>query len=65
MNECRLAHGLARSLLTISQENVCCVMNYILDLTVILDGIFRTAAGDMSPDDAQPTCQSMFDGYSN
>ena len=24
-------------------------MGYIIDLTVILDGIFRTAAGDMSP----------------
>jgi len=27
-------------------------MGYIVDLTVILDGIFRTAAGDMSPKDA-------------
>jgi len=40
------------------------MMNYILDLTVILDGIFRTAAGDMLSDDAQSTCQSMFDAYS-
>ncbi|KAI9456381.1 hypothetical protein BJY52DRAFT_1417161 [Lactarius psammicola] len=32
-----------------SQENVRCVMGYIVDLTVILDGIFRTAASDMSP----------------
>ncbi|KAI9456396.1 hypothetical protein BJY52DRAFT_1381678 [Lactarius psammicola] len=36
-----------------SQENVRCVMGYIVDLTVILDGIFRTAAGDMSPSDTQ------------
>jgi hypothetical protein len=28
-------------------------MGYIVDLTVILDGIFRTAAGDMSPKGAQ------------
>ncbi|KAI9456397.1 hypothetical protein BJY52DRAFT_1187915 [Lactarius psammicola] len=36
-----------------SQENVRCVMGYIVDLTVILDGIFRIAAGDMSPNHAQ------------
>ncbi|KAH9172741.1 hypothetical protein EDB89DRAFT_2164433 [Lactarius sanguifluus] len=36
-----------------SQENVCCVMGYIVNLTVILDGIFRIAAGDMSPNHAQ------------
>ncbi|KAF8265732.1 hypothetical protein EI94DRAFT_1804002 [Lactarius quietus] len=35
------------------RENVCCVMGYIVDLTVIMDGIFRMAAGDMSPNDAQ------------
>jgi hypothetical protein len=29
------------------------VVAYIVDLTVIMDGIFRTAAGDMSPKDAQ------------
>jgi len=28
-------------------------MGYIVDLTVILDGIFRIAAGDMSPNHAQ------------
>ena len=28
-------------------------MGYIIDLTVVMDGIFRTAAGDMSPKDAQ------------
>jgi hypothetical protein len=28
-------------------------MGYIVDLTVIMDGIFRVAAGDMSPKDAQ------------
>ncbi|KAI9438740.1 hypothetical protein H4582DRAFT_2076367 [Lactarius indigo] len=36
-----------------SQENVRCIMGYIVDLTVILDGIFRIAAGDMSPNHAQ------------
>jgi len=36
-----------------SRKNVRCVMGYIVDLTVILDGIFRKAAGDMSPKDAQ------------
>jgi hypothetical protein len=28
-------------------------MGYIVDLTVILDGVFRVAAGDMSPNDAE------------
>ncbi|KAF8264468.1 hypothetical protein EI94DRAFT_1805751 [Lactarius quietus] len=32
-----------------SQENVHCMMGYIVDLTVILDDIFRVAAGDVSP----------------
>ncbi|KAH8977561.1 hypothetical protein EDB86DRAFT_3002349 [Lactarius hatsudake] len=36
-----------------SQENVRCVVGYIVDLTVILDGIFRIAAGDMSPSHAE------------
>ncbi|KAF8259219.1 hypothetical protein EI94DRAFT_1813704 [Lactarius quietus] len=36
-----------------SQENVRCVMGYIVDLTVILDGIFRSVADDMSPKYAQ------------
>ncbi|KAI0285610.1 hypothetical protein BC826DRAFT_1189613 [Russula brevipes] len=31
-----------------SQENVQCVMGYIVDLTVILDDIFRTAEGNVS-----------------
>ncbi|KAN0125392.1 hypothetical protein V8E53_015527 [Lactarius tabidus] len=31
-----------------SSENVRCVVGYIVDLTVIMDGIFRVAAGDMS-----------------
>ncbi|KAF8267151.1 hypothetical protein EI94DRAFT_1802156 [Lactarius quietus] len=35
-----------------SQENVRCVVGYIVDLTVILDGVFRTAAGNMSAKDA-------------
>jgi predicted oxidoreductase len=29
------------------------VVGYIVDLTVIMDGIFRTAAGDMSPNDVE------------
>ena len=29
------------------------MVGYIVDLTVILDGIFRVAAGDMSPNDAE------------
>ncbi|KAH9172754.1 hypothetical protein EDB89DRAFT_2069422 [Lactarius sanguifluus] len=36
-----------------SQENVRCVVGYIVNLTVILDGIFRIAAGDMSPSHVQ------------
>ena len=32
-----------------SPENVRCVVGYIVDLTVIMDGIFRVAAGEMSP----------------
>ncbi|KAN0138726.1 hypothetical protein V8E53_003714 [Lactarius tabidus] len=32
-----------------SQENVRCLMGYIVDLMVILYGSFRLAAGDMSP----------------
>ncbi|KAN0136727.1 hypothetical protein V8E53_005497 [Lactarius tabidus] len=32
-----------------SPENVRCVVGYIVDLTVIMDGIFRVAAGDMAP----------------
>ena len=36
-----------------SPKNVRCVMGYIVDLMVILDGIFSMAAGDMSPKDAQ------------
>jgi len=31
-----------------SQENVRCVMGYIVNLTVILDSIFRTAAGNVT-----------------
>ncbi|KAH8989946.1 hypothetical protein EDB86DRAFT_1848703 [Lactarius hatsudake] len=33
-----------------SQENVRCVMGYIVDLTVILDTIFNTTFGDISPE---------------
>ncbi|KAH9061774.1 hypothetical protein EDB83DRAFT_2552150 [Lactarius deliciosus] len=36
-----------------SQENVRCVMGYIIDLTVILDAIFNTTPGDISPEHVQ------------
>jgi hypothetical protein len=39
--------------LDVSQENVRCVMGYIVDLTVILDDIFRIAAGNVSASDVQ------------
>ena len=32
----------------ISQENVRCVMGYIVNLTVILDDIFKTSAGNVT-----------------
>ena len=35
-----------------SLENIQCVMGYIVDLTVILDDIFRTASGDVTEDAA-------------
>ena len=44
---------LSQSLWYISQENVRCVMGYIVDLTVILDDIFRIAAGNVSASDVQ------------
>ena len=37
------------TLLSNSTENVRCVVGYIVDLTVVMDGIFRVAAGDMPP----------------
>ena len=40
-------------LLVASQENVRCVMGYIVDLTVILDGIFRLGGGRVSVNEAQ------------
>ena len=40
------------SFLHTSQENVQCVMGYIVNLTVILDDIFRTAAGIVTEDAA-------------
>jgi len=36
-----------------SQDNVRCVMGYIVDLTVILDGVFRVAAGNVRADDVR------------
>jgi len=40
------------SLMHISQENVRCLMGYIVDLIVILGDIFRTTAGYVSTIDA-------------
>jgi len=37
-----------------SQENVQCVMGYIIDLTVILNDIFRVGSGNVSASDIQP-----------
>jgi len=45
--------SLPQSLWDVSQENVRCVMSYIVDLTVILDDIFRTVAGNVSASDVQ------------
>lgn len=45
--------NLAHPLLHVSQENVRCVMGYIVDLTVILDDIFRRSAGNVSTGDVQ------------
>jgi len=42
-----------------SQENVQCVMGYIVGLTVILDGIFRATPGRLSVTDVQ----SAMNGY--
>jgi len=36
-----------------SEDNVRCVMGYIVDLTVILDGVFRVAANNVRADDVQ------------
>ena len=40
--------NLSQSFSHFSQENVRCVMGYIIDLIVLLDGIFRVAAGNVS-----------------
>src|SRR5438270_494476 len=45
--------NLSQSLWHISQENVRCVMGYIVDLTVILDDVFRIGAGSVSASDVQ------------
>jgi len=48
-----------------SLENVCCVMGYIVDLTIILDEIFRTADGDiMSQNDTESIFQNYWTGRS-
>ncbi|KAI0285606.1 hypothetical protein BC826DRAFT_1051403 [Russula brevipes] len=36
-----------------SQDDVRCVMGYIVDLTVILDGVFRVAANNVRADDVR------------
>jgi len=48
-DDVNLAHPLSH----VSQENVRCVMGYIVDLTVILDDIFRISAGNVSAGDVQ------------
>ena len=40
--------GCSISLVHISQENVRCMMGYIVNLTVILDAIFRTTSGSVT-----------------
>ena len=45
--------NLSHTLSYVSQQNVRCVMGYIVNLTVIMDDIFRTAAGPVSADEAQ------------
>ena len=44
---------LSQSLCNVSRENVRCVMGYIVDLTVILDDMFRIALGNVSASDVQ------------
>ncbi|KAI0272988.1 hypothetical protein BGY98DRAFT_1099659 [Russula aff. rugulosa BPL654] len=39
-----------------SQENVRCVMGYIVNLTVILDGVFRTTGGSVTENAALKVC---------
>ena len=43
--------NLPQSLWNVSQENVQCVMGYIIDLTVILNDIFRVGSGNVSASD--------------
>jgi len=45
--------NLARPPSHVNQENVRCMMGYIVDLTVILDDIFRISAGNVSTGDVQ------------
>ena len=39
--------------ITIRQENVRCIMGYIIHLTIILDAIFSTIYGDISEENVQ------------
>lgn len=49
----RIIVNLAQFLPDGSPENVRCIMGYIVDLTKILDEVFRTASGSVSVDDVQ------------
>ena len=51
--------NLPQSLWNVSQENVQCVMGYIIDLTVILNDIFRGVSGNVSVSDIR----SAVDGH--
>ena len=46
-------NNLTHSLSYVSQKNVRCVMGYIVDLTVILDDIFRKSADNVSASNTQ------------
>ena len=50
--------------ITIRQENVRCIMGYIIHLTIILDAIFSTISDDVSQDNVQliiDLCERMKD----
>lgn len=49
----KITVNLAQFLSDGSPENVQCIMGYIVDLTKILDDIFRTANGTVSVNDLQ------------
>ncbi len=43
-----------------SKENICCVMGYIVDLTVVLSSIFEST-GDVSPGGVQSVIKDLVD----